>query len=660
MLIYDVRTGVSLALRWRRDSGAILALAVGVAAVTLPGQAVAAPGDPISRTFTYAMGPQQTFPVPAFVAHLRVTSAGGGGGDGDGGSGAPAGIATVPSLAVTPNETVQLNLGPRGNDYVANGNNPDSPGPATTTGGGAVGGAGPDGAGGGGGGASDVRRPPFGLADRLVVGGGGGAGGGDGTVPSDGSACNPNTSDDPGGDGGTGGGDPANMDGPNGGAGTPSQAVSAAGEDVNQGGGGATGATPGIAGTSGFATAPGVAGGTPMNAGGSGGGSNPNGNAGGGGGGGGGGYAGGGGGANGGPQTGKMCEYGGGGGGGGSSFGPPGTTYSVSNDAMGNPLRLPGQVVITYTQPTPTATTAVADPDPAGPNSPVTLTATVASGTAKLPAPSSGTVQFAVNGTPRGAPLAVTGGAATLSLGALAPGAYTVTAAYSGGDGYMPSSGSLVETVSAVSPNPSATSSPGPRLALAPHTLITLAPGALVASRSVRFAFSSDQAGSVFACSLDRAPATACTSPLSLPGLHAGTHTLSARAIGPSGLADPNPAVVRFTVDVYGPPLLLLEGGALHVDRRGRVVAQIECGAREFRGPCTGSATLRRSATNRVLGRAPVRLVVNRITSVQFVLGRQARAEARQHAGLHVRLVLHVRDGAGNATTLSALRTITG
>jgi hypothetical protein len=115
--------------------------------------------------FTYTGG-EQTFMVPAGVSSVHVEAVGGRGGSGSGGGGAPAEV--TGELAVTPGETLYVEVG---------GNGSEAPG---FNGGGNGGGAGA----GGGGGASDIRTASrsSGLAPdhRLLVAAGGGGGGGPG------------------------------------------------------------------------------------------------------------------------------------------------------------------------------------------------------------------------------------------------------------------------------------------------------------------------------------------------------------------------------------------------------------------------------------------------------------------------------------------------
>jgi hypothetical protein len=151
---------------------AVLAVGVLAGAVAFGGIAGA---EPVVETFEYTGGPQE-LSVPAGVCQVAVDAFGAGGGDGQPagdqlGFGAPGGRATA-TLAVTPGEVLQVNVGGQGADGAA--------GTGGTGGfnGGGDGGDGPN-AGAGGGGASDVRRG----ASALVIAAGGGGGGGGGQDP---------------------------------------------------------------------------------------------------------------------------------------------------------------------------------------------------------------------------------------------------------------------------------------------------------------------------------------------------------------------------------------------------------------------------------------------------------------------------------------------
>src|SRR3954453_8616981 len=205
------------------------ALAAFVTALGLPARAGA-----VTQTFT-GVGPH-TFLVPAGVTSVAFRldgAAGGGTGSGvnlrPGGRGAE----VITTLAVTPGEALQVNVGGAGASGGAGGFN-----------GGGAGGNGVRGGnpGAGGGGASDGRDGSFALADRLLVAaGGGGAGGAGLTIP--GGTAGPSGASGGNGDGihfgagGNGGGGassstPGGGGSPNGGAGgAPTQDQGGTGGD---------------------------------------------------------------------------------------------------------------------------------------------------------------------------------------------------------------------------------------------------------------------------------------------------------------------------------------------------------------------------------------------------------------------------------------------
>jgi parallel beta-helix repeat protein len=81
-----------------------------------------------------------------------------------------------------------------------------------------------------------------------------------------------------------------------------------------------------------------------------------------------------------------------------------------------------------------------------------------------------------------------------------------------------------------------------------PQTTIDSGPAALTNSSSATFTFSATESGSTFACSLDGAAFTACTSPRQYTGLSQGSHTFQVRATDRAGNTDPTPATHTWTV----------------------------------------------------------------------------------------------------------------
>lgn len=242
----------------------------------------------ITANFNYT-GAAQTWTVPSCANTITVTVEGGQGGGGTGGLGAT----VTATVAVTPGQVLQINVGGQGlaAGIGWNGGGTGWAGNASSF---------------GGGGASDIRVTPYAVGNRLIVAaGGGGDGGGTPTIGTGGAGgCNTGV---------TGTGSPYQTIGGDGGT----QAAGGAGGPPWSGGGqwGINGALA-QGGDGGFDPTFGASGG-----------------------GGGGGYYGGGGGGSDGCCSGAN---GGAGGGGGSSFVPAGGTCTQGNNT-GN-----GQITITY------------------------------------------------------------------------------------------------------------------------------------------------------------------------------------------------------------------------------------------------------------------------------------------------------------------------
>jgi hypothetical protein len=81
-----------------------------------------------------------------------------------------------------------------------------------------------------------------------------------------------------------------------------------------------------------------------------------------------------------------------------------------------------------------------------------------------------------------------------------------------------------------------------------PETTITKGPKKKTTKRRPKFKFTATQAGSTFQCQVDKGQFAPCTSPFKPPKLGLGKHVLRVRAIGPTGVADPGPAVKKFKV----------------------------------------------------------------------------------------------------------------
>ena len=109
---------------------------------------------------------------------------------------------------------------------------------------------------------------------------------------------------------------------------------------------------------------------------------------------------------------------------------------------------------------TPTTTTVDGAPNTSTYGQSVTFTATVSPATGTVTP--TGTVQFSVNGTNVGAPVALVSGVATYTTSTLAAGSQTVAATYSGSAQFEASTGSMTQTVDPAASTTTLTSSKNP------------------------------------------------------------------------------------------------------------------------------------------------------------------------------------------------------
>jgi large repetitive protein len=87
----------------------------------------------------------------------------------------------------------------------------------------------------------------------------------------------------------------------------------------------------------------------------------------------------------------------------------------------------------------------------------------------------------------------------------------------------------------------------------APDTTITDQPAGLSNQASASFSFTSSEAGSTFACSLDGAAFAACDSPKTYTGLANGSHTFTVKATDTAGNVDATPASYTWSININAP-----------------------------------------------------------------------------------------------------------
>ena len=93
-----------------------------------------------------------------------------------------------------------------------------------------------------------------------------------------------------------------------------------------------------------------------------------------------------------------------------------------------------------------------------------------------------------------------------------------------------------------------------------PETTITGGPDEVTNATSATFTFTSNEAGSTFQCRLDAAAFAACTSPRTLTGLAAGSHSFEVRAIDSANNTDPSPASLSWVIDQTAPDTVVTSG----------------------------------------------------------------------------------------------------
>jgi CSLREA domain-containing protein len=119
---------------------------------------------------------------------------------------------------------------------------------------------------------------------------------------------------------------------------------------------------------------------------------------------------------------------------------------------------------------------------------------------------------------------------------------------------------SVVATDAAGNSDPTAATATWTVDTSSPDTSITDGPPALTTSASASFSFDSTQAGATFACSLDGAGFSACTSPQTYTTLADGPHTFAVRATDSAGNADESPATRAWTIDTVAPDTTITSG----------------------------------------------------------------------------------------------------
>jgi hypothetical protein len=149
-----------------------------------------------------------------------------------------------------------------------------------------------------------------------------------------------------------------------------------------------------------------------------------------------------------------------------------------------------------------------------------------------------------------------------------------------------------LEVASGSSPSEGSPPSPPPPDATPPQTSLNSGPSGAVTVAGATFSFSSNEAGSTFACRLDGSAWTTCGSPKTYVSLANGAHSFEVRATDPAGNTDATPARREWTVDVP-PPEFTCVDGATNVTTAAMVRSQVAAGRSVCLTAEVGSVNLR-------------------------------------------------------------------
>jgi Ca2+-binding RTX toxin-like protein len=203
-----------------------------------------------------------------------------------------------------------------------------------------------------------------------------------------------------------------------------------------------------------------------------------------------------------------------------------------------------------------------------------------------------------------------------------------------------------------------------------PETMIDSGPSGLTSNRTPSFAFSSNEPGSEFECSLDSAPFDVCTSPYTAAtALADGSHRFEVRAIDLVGDVDATPAVRTFTVgtaassvprapiviaDTIAPTIALAIKATQNALKQHAILLQVRCPSEACTARAEGALVLPGASKQLKLAPASAKIAKGGSARLKLKLSKKSlktvkRAlKKRKRIRAHIRVT--VRDSAGNAT----------
>ncbi|MGP3945921.1 Ig-like domain repeat protein [Streptomyces sp. 6N106] len=296
--------------------------------------------------------------------------------------------------------------------------------------------------------------------------------------------------------------------------------------------------------------------------------------------------------------------------------------------------------------PASTTTTVASAPDPSVVGQPVALTATVAAVAPGAGVPT-GTVTFDFgDGAPvASAPLA--SGVATISHPYTSAGGFTVTATYSGGPSFLPSSGTDTQTVGKAATTTAVVSAPDPTVSGQPviltATVVPIAPGTGVPTGTVTFDFG-DGTATVTAppsgglASITHSYAGASGSPYTVTATYGGdanytassgtdAHTVNRAAATTAVSSAPDPSVTGQTVTLTATVASALPGTGTPT---GTVTFAFGDGTPTVTAPLSGgTATTTHAYTTRTGSPFPITATYNGDTNFNTSSGTDTQTVGR-------------------------------